>query len=178
VASLREVLDYAVAKNVAIAFEPEPGMFIDTMSAFEELLTRIGCGKGVSCGKGVRNLLRESPEGPFRQKVPDTFSTINLRLTLDVGHLQCQGELPIPDVIRRWSPRLANIHIEDMHRGVHEHLMFGEGEIDFPPILRTLADVGYSAGIYVELSRHSHEGPIAARRAFEFLTQIRSCPST
>jgi L-ribulose-5-phosphate 3-epimerase len=146
VAGLREVLDYAATKNVAIAFEPEPGMFIDTMSAFEELLTRI-----------------DAP---------------NLRLTLDIGHLQCQGEVPIPDVIRRWSSRLANVHIEDMRRGVHEHLMFGEGEIDFPPILRTLAEVGYPAGVYVELSRHSHESEIAARRAFEFLTQIRSCPST
>ena len=26
------------------------------------------------CGKGVRNLLCEAPSGPFRQKVPDTFS--------------------------------------------------------------------------------------------------------
>jgi sugar phosphate isomerase/epimerase len=137
VEGLREVLDYAAAKNVPIAFEPEPGMFIDTMSAFEELLARI-----------------DAP---------------NLRLTLDIGHLQCQGELPIPDVIRRWAPRLANMHIEEMCRGVHEHLMLGDGEIDFPPVLQTLAEVGYSAGVYVELSRHSYEGPTAARRAFEFL---------
>ena len=60
----------------------------------------------------------------------------NLRLTLDIGHLQCQGELPIAAVIRHWAPRLANVHIEDMRRGVHEHLMFGEGEIDFPPVLQ------------------------------------------
>ena len=93
----------------------------------------------------------------------------NLRLTLDIGHLQCQGELPIPDVICRWAPRLANVHIEDMRRGIHEHLMFGEGEIDFPPVLRAFAEAGYPNGIYVELSRHSHEGPTAARRAFEFL---------
>ena len=66
----------------------------------------------------------------------------NLRLTLDVGHLQCQGETPIAEVIRRWAPRLVNVHIEDMRRGVHEHLMFGEGEIDFPPVLQALADVG------------------------------------
>ena len=56
-----------------------------------------------------------------------------------------------------------------MRAGRHEHLMFGEGEIDFPPVLRTLAEVGYTGGVYVELSRHSHEGPAAARRAFEFL---------
>ena len=51
----------------------------------------------------------------------------------------------------------------------HEHLMFGEGEIDFPPVLRALANVGYTGGVYVELSRHSHEGPVAARRALSFL---------
>jgi L-ribulose-5-phosphate 3-epimerase len=140
VAGLREVLDYAALKNVLIAFEPEPGMFIDTTSAFEELLTHI-----------------DAP---------------NLRLTLDIGHLQCQGELPIPDVIRRWAPRLVNVHIEDMRRGRHEHLMFGEGEIDFPPILQALTETGYPSGLYVELSRHSREGPTAARRAFEFLGEI------
>ena len=106
VEGLREVLDYAAAKNVLIGFEPEPGMLIDSMPAFEELLARI-----------------DAP---------------NLRLTLDIGHLQCQGETPIADVIRRWAPRLVNVHIEDMRRGVHEHLMFGEGEIDFPPVLRAL----------------------------------------
>ena len=93
----------------------------------------------------------------------------NLRLTLDIGHLHCQGETPIAEVIRRWAPRLVNVHLEDMRVGVHEHLMFGEGEIDFPPILQTLTDVSYTGGAYVELSRHSHEGPEAASRAFEFL---------
>lgn len=93
-----------------------------------------------------------------------------LRLTLDIGHLQCQGELPIADYVRRYAPQLVNVHLEDMRRGVHEHLMFGEGEIDFPPVLAALAEVGYSGGVYVELSRHSHMGPQAARQAFEFLS--------
>jgi sugar phosphate isomerase/epimerase len=95
----------------------------------------------------------------------------NLRLTLDIGHLQCQGE-PIVETIRRWAPRLANVHLEDMRRGAHEHLMFGEGQIDFPSVLRALAAAGYSGGLYVELSRHSHEGPAAARKAFDFLQPI------
>jgi len=95
----------------------------------------------------------------------------NLRLTLDIGHLHCLGEAPIDVTIRRWAPRLVNVHIEDMRRGVHEHLMFGEGEIEFPPVLRALAEVGYLGGVYVELSRHSHEGPQAARKALEFLNR-------
>jgi sugar phosphate isomerase/epimerase len=140
VARLPEVLDYAAEKNVPIAFEPEPGMLIDTTAAFERLLQRI--------------------DHPF------------LKLTLDIGHLQCQGETPIAEVIRRFAPRLMNVHLEDMRRGVHEHLMFGEGEIDFPPVLRALDQSGYTNGIYVELSRHSHDAPEAAKKAMDFLQTI------
>ena len=95
-----------------------------------------------------------------------------LALTLDIGHLHCQGELPLADQIRRWGSRLANVHIEDMRAGVHEHLMFGEGEIDFPPVIRALAETGYAGGVHVELSRHSHDGPQAARKAFDFLAPL------
>jgi L-ribulose-5-phosphate 3-epimerase len=140
VEGLEEVVEYAAGRGVAIGFEPEPGMLIDSMGRYEELLTRL-----------------DAP---------------NFRLTLDVGHLHCQGEVPIADQIRRWAGRLVNVHIEDMRRGRHEHLMFGEGEIEFPPVLRALAEVRYQGGVHVELSRHSHEGPIAAQKAFEFLNPI------
>ena len=135
---LREVLHYANDKGVLIGFEPEPGMLIDSMDRFEELLAR--------------------------------FDDERPRLTLDVGHLQCQGETPIAEVIGRWASRIVNVHIEDMCVGVHEHLMFGEGQIDFPPVLRAFAESEYNGPLYVELSRHGHEGPTAARRAFEFLS--------
>jgi len=137
---LGEVLDYAARRGVPVGFEPEPGMLIDTLAAFEELAGRIG---------------RD-----------------DLRLTLDVGHLHCQGETPIDEHVRRWASRLVNVHLEDMRAGVHEHLMFGEGEIDFSPVLGALAASGYSGGVYVELSRHGREAPDAARKAFEFLGQF------
>jgi sugar phosphate isomerase/epimerase len=140
VPELRQLVEYAEERNVRIGFEPEPGMFIDSMARYEELLSR--------------------------------FDAPNFGLTLDIGHLHCQGEAPIAEVIRRWANRLVNVHIEDMRRGVHEHLMFGSGEIDFAPVLEALAEVGYRGGIHVELSRHSHEGPEAARRAIEFLRPI------
>jgi len=97
-----------------------------------------------------------------------------LGLTLDIGHLHCLGE-PIAETILRWSNRLLNIHIEDMRAGVHEHLMFGEGEIDFRPVLATLEKIDYPGGLHVELSRHSHMGPEAARQAFTFLKSYLSC---
>jgi L-ribulose-5-phosphate 3-epimerase len=138
--SLRTVLQHATGSGVTLGFEPEPGMFIDTMKSFHRLLQWID--------------------------VP------HLQLTLDVGHLWCQGELPIADYIARSGPRIVNVHIEDMRAGVHEHLMFGEGEMRFAPIIDALAKTNYRGGLHVELSRHSHEAPTAARKAYEFLRPL------
>ena len=138
--ALRPVLRHATNSNVILGFEPEPGMFIDTLKAYQRLLQWI-----------------DAP---------------HLQLTLDLGHLWCQGELPIADYITRWSQRLANVHIEDMRAGVHEHLMFGEGEMQFPPILAALAKVEYRGGLHVELSRHSHNAVVTAQKAYDFLRPL------
>jgi L-ribulose-5-phosphate 3-epimerase len=132
-----QLCDHAATKKVRLAFEPEPGMQVDTMPRFAELSSRIA-----------------RPE---------------FGLTLDLGHLHCLGEVPIADHIRRWRSVLWNVHIEDMRRGVHDHLMFGEGEIDFPPVLKALEEIGYSGGVHVELSRHSHDAVNTARKALAFL---------
>jgi sugar phosphate isomerase/epimerase len=137
---LTQVTEHAKSRQVRLAFEPEPGMFIDTMQKFAALKERLGL--------------------------------ITIDLTLDIGHLHCQGEIPIADHLIRWSGILKNIHIEDMKQGVHEHLMFGDGEIDFLPVFRALRKIGYEEGVHVELSRHSHCGPDAARRAWTFLDRI------
>lgn len=140
VASCQSLCETAARHNVRLAFEPEPGMFIDTMKRFAELQERVN-----------------HPQ---------------FGLTLDVGHLHCLGE-PIGPTIERWRSLLWNVHIEDMRHGVHEHLMFGEGEMDFSEVLGALRD--YRGGVYVELSRHSHDAVETARQALAFL---RSNPST
>lgn len=150
VGGLAEVLEYADHKSVPLAFEPEPGMFIDTLDRFGDLLAAL-TDRGIDAEQ--------------------------LQLTIDVGHLHCQGELPIAEKLRQWAGRLANVHIEDMRSGVHEHLMFGEGEIAFPPVIAALAEIGYSGIIGVELTRHAHVGPQAARQAYNFLRPLLDAAS-
>lgn len=134
----QRLCDRAEQAGVRLAFEPEPGMFVDTMSRYETLRALVG------------------PHPLFG-------------LTLDIGHLYCQREVPIADYILRWRDVLWNVHIEDMRRGVHDHLMFGDGEIDFPPVLAALRAAGYAGGVHVELSRHSHDAVETARQALAFL---------
>jgi sugar phosphate isomerase/epimerase len=92
-----------------------------------------------------------------------------LGLTLDIGHCQCLEPASPADCVRAAAPWLRHVQIEDMRRGVHEHLPFGDGEIDFPPVLDALADTGYQGLVVVELPRHSHAGPEMAARSLPFL---------
>ncbi|MEZ0090179.1 sugar phosphate isomerase/epimerase family protein [Streptacidiphilus sp. EB129] len=92
-----------------------------------------------------------------------------LLLTLDIGHCRCLEPHPVADCVRLAADRLAHVQIDDMRRGVHEHLPFGEGEIDFPPVFAALAEIGYRGLVSVELPRHSHAATATARHSLEFL---------
>jgi sugar phosphate isomerase/epimerase len=127
-------------QDVKLAFEPEPGMFLETAAQYAELFERVNHPR--------------------------------FGLTLDIGHLHCSNE-PIGPTIRRWKDVLWNIHIEDMRRGVHEHLPFGDGEIDFREVFAALREIDYQGGVFVELSRHSRDAFNTARRAMAFLQTFR-----
>jgi len=133
----REVIEYAAERQVRLAFEPEPGMLIETLSDFEELT----------------------------QRVDDPC----FGLTVDIGHLQCLGETPISQFLTPWGDRIFNVHIEDMVFGTHDHLRFGEGEIDFADVMLGLRNIHYAGGLHVELSRHSHIAPEVLQESFQFL---------
>lgn len=93
-------------------------------------------------------------------------------LTLDIGHVFCTETVPFRQVYGKFANLVRNIHIEDIRNRQHEHLMFGDGELDFLPILKTLADNKYTGLINVELSRDSHRAPEVCRRSMEFLTSV------
>ncbi|UNO42975.1 sugar phosphate isomerase/epimerase family protein [Streptomyces sp. MST-110588] len=148
--SLSPVLDAATAAHLPLAVEPEPGHLLHDLSGFHRLRGALGD--------------------------PDPHT---LGLTLDIGHCQCLEPAPPADCVRAAAPWLRHVQIEDMRRGVHEHLPFGDGEIDFPPVLAALADVGYRGLVSVELPRHSHAGPELARTSLSFLHRSHpSRPST
>lgn len=91
-------------------------------------------------------------------------------LCLDVGHLYATGEAAPEAVIAVVHPRIAQVHLEDMRRGVHEHLLPGEGDVDFGAVRAALERQGYTGAVCFELSRHSHMAPralVACREAWE-----------
>lgn len=136
---LRPVLARGRAQGVQIAFEPEPGMFVERPDGYAELCERLG------------------PDGDA------------LGLALDLGHCHATRDLPVADVIRRFAPRLVLVQLDDCRDGEHVHRMFGEGDLDLAAALEALLAVGFDGVAAVELSRDSHRGPEAARQALAAL---------
>jgi L-ribulose-5-phosphate 3-epimerase len=96
-----------------------------------------------------------------------------LRITLDVGHCVAVEPVDAAECIRRAGDLLVNVQLDDMLPGVHEHLEFGDGDLDLPATLAALDEIGYTGLAAVELPRHSHAAPDVARRAFTALTAAR-----
>ena len=142
----QHLIDYAEPRKVKLAFEPEPGMLLQTFDDYRCLLSLA--------------------DGP------------GFGLTVDVGHVHCIETISIPEALRQWIDRIFTIHIEDMHRGVHDHLRFGEGTIDFPPIMQTLRSLNYVGSVNVELSRHSHMAPEVMKESYDFLSRISGGSTT
>ena len=140
VAGCQKLLDYGTQYGIPLAFEPEPGMFIENLSQYHELKHSIG---------------------------HEMFG-----LTLDVGHAHLTEEITVAECIRKFKPDIKNIHIEDMTKRAHEHLRFGDGEIDFAEVFAALKEIDYAGPVNVELSRHSSNSVNVARHAFEFLAKL------
>lgn len=85
-------------------------------------------------------------------------------LTLDIGHLYAEWEGDPAGLVAASVDKLAQVHLEDMRRGIHEHLVPGDGEVDFAAVLGALRRGGYAGPVCFELSRSSHMAPQALDR--------------
>lgn len=139
----------------------------------------VGCRDVVDFAErqGVRLAFEPEP-GMLVQVFDDFHNLLSLvdgpvfGLTIDIGHVHCLETQSISECLTQWKDRLFNVHIEDMKRGIHDHLRFGEGTIDFPSVFQTLKAIDYRGCVNVELSRHSHMAPEVMRESFDFLSPL------
>ena len=80
----------------------------------------------------------------------------DLHIALDLGHLLVTEERTPDKAIHEFAERLGTVALEDMKRGEHMHLAFGDGDMDVPAALAALRESGFNKLVCVELSRDSH----------------------
>ena len=92
-----------------------------------------------------------------------------LRLALDTGHCLVTQDIDPADAVRRYADRLGTVAIEDMRRGDHTHLPFGQGDMDVAGVLAALEEIAFDRLVCVELSRESPRAHQAIPEAIAYL---------
>ena len=82
----------------------------------------------------------------------------------DTGHANCFGYAP--EALSACAVPPASLHLQDNHGGdADEHLIPGEGTVDFDGLLRALKAVGYAGDCVLEAHHQSLEAPDGERDA-------------
>lgn len=118
---LRDVLPAAAEAGVILGVEPEPGLAIESLAEWNAFLAD------------------HSLEHPA------------LGMNCDLGHHFCVGEDPA-GVLLEAARQICHVHLEDINADrVHQHLIPGDGAMDFPAIAAALAQSNYAGWVTVEL---------------------------
>ena len=95
-----------------------------------------------------------------------------LKLALDTGHCLVTQDIDPADAIRAYASRIGTVAVEDMRRGDHTHLPFGQGDMDMPAVLAALNAIGFGGLVCVELSRESPRAHAAIPESIAYLKGI------
>ncbi len=175
VAFLQRAVDIAaILGSEAVSFwagVPKPG--VDPEAAKGWL--RAGLEEVVAYAAERRVVAALEPEPGMLVETLDDYAALaipGLSLALDTGHCLVTQEREPAAAVREFADRLGTVAIEDMARGTHIHLPFGEGDMDVPGVLDALESIGFDRLVCVELSRESHR---ADRMIPDSLRYLREC---
>jgi sugar phosphate isomerase/epimerase len=139
---LNLILPAARLRDVILAIEPEPGLFIETAAEYLEFKQRYFAGNE------------------------------RIRMNCDVCHLFCVGEDPADVIRRMSEEVVHVHLEDIGANRVHQHLTPGKGAIDFRDIFDALRDVNYDGWVTVELYPYETTAAGVARAAYEHLAGV------
>jgi sugar phosphate isomerase/epimerase len=116
------------------------------------------------------NLLLENSE-QFLQIMNDIDSDC-VRLNFDIGHFYCVSEEPAK-LVYRLADYIEHFHLADIASDrIHNHLIPGNGSIDFKSIFQAINDIGYKGYVTVELYPYQDNPVYASTAAYRYLNEI------
>jgi sugar phosphate isomerase/epimerase len=129
------------------------------------VIERLGRLCDYAAERGVRVALQPHMDGALDtpDKVPGLFAELNrpnLGITLDINDFTVQG-IAVEDAVSLLGPYTVLVQVKD-ERGrqpAYEFVVPGDGELDYPHVLRTLAAAGYDGAVCVEISLRDQRRP-------------------
>ena len=105
-------------------------------------------------------------------ELADRVDSPRFGLNFDVGHFYCVREALAP-AVKRLEPYTRHYHIEDIAATrVHQHMIPGQGAIDFTEVFRAIRQTGYDGWVTVELYPYLDDPDAAGREAHAHVSKI------
>jgi len=101
-------------------------------------------------------------------KLMNALQSEDLMLNLDIGHAYLTEKDLIQDILQ-WDGRIVHTHIEDIKKPEHQHLLPGDGEIDFMQVFRAFEFINYKGYYIIDLFDFSEQADKIARQALPLL---------
>ncbi|MES0397984.1 MAG: sugar phosphate isomerase/epimerase family protein [Syntrophobacteria bacterium] len=107
----------------------------------------------------------------FKEFIVDVKSPA-IGVNFDIGHFFCAGEDPRVafEELFEW---IGHVHLEDIAPDrVHNHLILGQGAIQFTEIFQTMLRLGYQGDVSLELYPYVDAPEEAGRESLEYLQTL------
>ncbi|KQT76711.1 xylose isomerase [Methylobacterium sp. Leaf465] len=174
---LKRAIDIgAILQSEAVSFwagVPKPGIDPDAARVW----LREGLTEVVAYAAEQNVVACLEPEPGMLIETLDDYAALDLpglKLALDTGHCLVTGERDPAVAVGEFADRIGTVALEDMARGIHVHLPFGEGDMDVPGVLDALEAIRFDRLICVELSRESHRADLMVPASLNYLRDCRN----
>ncbi|MBR1977686.1 sugar phosphate isomerase/epimerase [bacterium] len=97
----------------------------------------------------IENVHEPNPE--FIRDLLGAINSPNLKATLDIGHANLHGEIPIEDWIKTYGIMLHHMHLHNNFKDEDSHSSMLNGNIDFKPIFNTIETLNIKPLIVFEI---------------------------
>ena len=86
-------------------------------------------------------------------------------INCDIGHVFLCDPDPLY-AIEQSAPYILQCHVENMARGIHDHLVPWEGDMDLPAYITKLREVGFDGGLGLDLYKYEYADVCAQCAAY------------
>ena len=143
VPEIRRLADHAAARDVLLAVENVR----DSMEILDRVLDEIG----------------------------DCPDRTNLGVCIDVGHAHMSrdaGREPVPNYLDRYAGQLTHVHLHDNDGAADDHLVPGEGTIDWARVVRRLDEIGFEGTAVLEVHSFGTSVPEGLKRGLALFESL------
>lgn len=147
---------------------PEQGLelFVDSLRDICAHAQQNGIRVGIEYEPGL--LVERASEA---RTVIERVGSPQLGVNLDIGHSYLDGEAP-EEAIEQLTGRIWNVHVEDIAKRKHYHLVPGLGDLPFQRYFKALRQADYQGFLTVELYTYVDQPEQAGRESLAYLSRL------